>query len=106
MIGLYYSIFLFNLMNMLAALGKFPTGGWQLILALILNYVPIFALTPRFILSIRELYARDIEGRRGEGIDSGFGLSLSSQGSQVNGISIVFADVEWNGRSEDIEELG
>ncbi|KAF8553299.1 hypothetical protein OG21DRAFT_1485499 [Imleria badia] len=97
-------IFLFNLLNMLSALGRFPAEGWQLILSLILNYVPIFALTPRFILSIRELYARDVEGRRGEGIDTGFGFSLSDRNTGET--LIVFADVEQSGISEDIEEVG
>ncbi|KAF8442258.1 hypothetical protein L210DRAFT_3202434 [Boletus edulis BED1] len=59
----FFAIFLFNLMEMLAVAGEFPTGGWQMILSIILEYVPIFTLTPRFILSIRELYARDVESR-------------------------------------------
>jgi hypothetical protein len=42
-------------------------------------------------------------GRRGEGIDTGFGLSLSGRGA--GGTAIVFADVEQNEGSEDIEEV-
>ena len=61
----------------------------------ILEYVPMFTLSPRFILSIRELYARDVQGRRGEGIDTGFGLS-SVRGAGNS--AIVFADVEQNER--------
>lgn len=64
----------------------------------ILQYLPMYILTPRFILSIRELYARDIQERRGEGIDTGFGLS---SGCGAVRTAIVFADVELNERLED-----
>ena len=68
----------------------------------ILEYVPVFTLSPRFIMSIRELYARDVQGRRGEGIDTGFGLS-SDRGAGRS--AIVFADVEQNEGLEHIEEV-
>ena len=66
----------------------------------VVQYVPMFTLTPRFIMGIRELHARDVQGRRGGGIDTGFGLSSSSAG----GISIMFANV---GQIElgDVEEI-
>ncbi|KAF8553916.1 hypothetical protein OG21DRAFT_1509561 [Imleria badia] len=54
-------------------------------------------------MSIRELYARDVQCRRGGGIDTGFGLSLSGRGA--GGTGIVFADVEQNEGSEDVEEI-
>ncbi|KAF8551160.1 hypothetical protein OG21DRAFT_1513129 [Imleria badia] len=63
----------------------------------------MYILTSRFILSIRELYARDVGGGHGEGIDSGFGLS--SPGHGAGRTEIVFADVEQNEGSEDIEEV-
>ena len=62
----------------------------------------MFTLSPRFILSIRELYARDVQGRRGEGIDTGFGLS---SGRGAGRSAFAFADVEQNEGSEDIEEV-
>ncbi|KAF8136545.1 hypothetical protein EV363DRAFT_1428926 [Boletus edulis] len=96
----FFVIFLFNLMGMLTTSGKFPKEGLGMILSFILEYVPIFALTPRFILSIRRMYARDVEGRCGEEIDTGFGLSSSGHGA-----TIVFADIERNGGLEDIEEI-
>ncbi|KAG9316944.1 hypothetical protein JVU11DRAFT_3027 [Chiua virens] len=44
--------------------------------------VAVFALPPRFIVSIRAMYAHDVQGRRGSGIDTGFGSSkLSTQGN-------------------------
>lgn len=69
----------------------------------VLEYVPLFTLTPRFIISIRELYARDVQGRRGGGIDTGFGLSLSSR--SVGGTEIVFAGVEQNEGCGGVEEV-
>lgn len=47
---------------------------------------------PRFILSVRELYDRDLRGHF-QGVDTGFGVSQSI-GSQDGAISaIAFADV-------------
>ena len=68
----------------------------------ILEYVLVFTLSPRFILSIRELYARDVQGRRGEGIDTGFGLST---GRGAGRSAIMFVDVEQNEESEHVEEV-
>ena len=59
----------------------------------------MYTLTPRFILNIRELYARDARSIFGEGIDSGFGLS--SFGHGAGGTVIIFADVEQRDGSED-----
>lgn len=81
---------------MLSVSGTTPTGG-QAILLVILEYVPIYTLTPRFILTIRELYARDVRGRRA-GIDTGFGLSLSEA-------TIEFASAGQNESLEDSEEI-
>ncbi|KAF8552029.1 hypothetical protein OG21DRAFT_1486496 [Imleria badia] len=89
----FFAIFLFNLVNVLPALGKGITERRRQTLLLILEYVPMYTLTPRFILSIRELYARDV--RRGGRIDTGFGVSLS--GSDTEGTAIVFVD---DGQSE------
>ena len=75
MVTLRYSILLFILIELLNVYGYVPTDGWHFDLMLMLQYVPMFTLTPRFILSIRELYALDVQGRRGGGVDTGFGLS-------------------------------
>ena len=72
-------------------------------LLLVMEYIPMYTLSPRFILSIRELYARDVEGRRGEGIDTGFGLSSSGRGAVVT--PIAFTDVEQVQGVEVIEEI-
>ncbi|KAF8547043.1 hypothetical protein OG21DRAFT_1573935 [Imleria badia] len=88
--GILYFFYILNGFNIS------PIVGWQL--SGILQYVPMYVLTPRFILSIRELYARDVQGRRGEGIDTGFGLLSSGRGA---GTAIVFADIEGNEGLED-----
>lgn len=94
---------MYDIMNLSIALGKAPNGGWQWLLLLILEYVPIFTLTPRFILNIRELYTHDGQGRLGEGIDTGFGLSSSGRGAV--GTAMVFANAEQNEGSDDTEEI-
>lgn len=64
----------------------------------------MYTLTPRFIMSMRELYARDAQGGRGGGIDTGFGLStFSADGADET--AMVFADVEQNREMDDIEEI-
>ena len=75
---------------------------WQTALFNILSVVPLFTLTPRFIVSIRELYARDVHCGRGEGIDTGFGLTSGRSAVET---AIVFADAVQNEGPEDIEEV-
>lgn len=66
--------FLGNLLNMLGLLGATP-GGWLRAVLEIGSNVPLFTLTSRFVMNVRELYARDMEGRWRDDIDTGFGLS-------------------------------
>ena len=74
-------------------------AGWQPYLLYILEYVPMYTLTPRFIISIRETYARDVQVSRGDGIDTGFGLP---SGRGLVGTAMMFADV---GENMDVEEI-
>ncbi|KAF8547307.1 hypothetical protein OG21DRAFT_1527251 [Imleria badia] len=87
----------------MAVLDRLLTGGWQAALSLILEYVPMYTLTPRFIMSIQELYTHDVQGRRGCGIDTGFGLALS--GCDADGTAMVYTDVEQNEGLEDIKKI-
>ena len=96
---MHHSVSVSNIINVLAASGWSPTGARLLVLG-VLEDVPFFTLTPRFILSIREMYAHDVQGRHGSGIDTGFGLS--SSGRDAGGTAIVFADVE---QDEDFEDV-
>ncbi|KAF8442220.1 hypothetical protein L210DRAFT_3759725 [Boletus edulis BED1] len=98
----FFAIFMFNLVNELAAAKKLQNSGWQLIVTVIIQYVPVFTLTPRFIMSLRELHMRDVEGRRGNGIDSGFGLSSGSR-TAVTVRSEVFAGFRDDATLEDVE---
>ena len=99
---LRHSNLLFALINLLG-FSVIPSEGWPMILALILEFVPMFTLSSRFILSIRELHADDVQARRGSGIDTGFGLSVSGHGA-VETVP-VFADVEQDEGSADVEEV-
>ena len=49
-------------------------------------------MMPRFIISVRELYDRDL--RRGQGVDTGFGVLSQPIASQHVALSAIsFADV-------------
>ena len=64
------------------------------------TYIPQFTLVPRFVLSLRALYAQDVQGRRGSDIDTAFGLGLSSDHGAA-GSAIVFAA---GGQNEEEEQ--
>ena len=61
-----------------------------MVLICIVEYVPAFVLTPRLVLALRELYARDLRGRCGSDIDTAFGLTSSGRGAVAS--QIVFAE--------------
>lgn len=67
-------------------------------------YEPPYSLVPRFILSLRALYARDLQGRCGSDIDTAFGMSLGSVHGAATS-AIVFADDGQNEGSEQGEEI-
>ena len=98
-----YSVFMYSLINVLANIGTLPAGESQLIVIAVLQYVPILTQAPRFIMGIRELHAHDVQGRRGDGIDTGFGLSSSNRGAGE--MAVMFSDVGRIGGLEDIEEI-
>ncbi|KAF8135107.1 hypothetical protein EV363DRAFT_1213141 [Boletus edulis] len=101
--GIFYflGIFLYTLINLLLLLRNGLAPGWQA--WVILQYVPVYTLTPRFILSVRALYAHEVKRERGGGIDTGFGLP--SLGGRSAGV-ILFADAEQNEEGmEAIEEI-
>ena len=59
----------------------------------VLSFITIAPMSPRFIISIRELYDRDLRGRW-NGIDSGFGVSSQAVANEDAVVSaIAFADV-------------
>jgi len=95
---------MWNLFNTLADFGVLRLGPQHGIPLGVVGTVPISTLTPRFILSMREMYARSVYGGRGHGIDTGFGLTALS-GHGVSRSSIVFVDGrEREGMERDDED--
>lgn len=108
----HHSMVLFTLLDVLSHHGKLPTTGWLADLLYMLQKWPVFILTPRFIISVREMYARDVQSSGG-GIDTGFGLFSSSRDADYT--EIAFADYGPNetldegitgGSSDDSEFVG
>ena len=98
------SILAFALTNILVFLGNVSTEGWRGILLGILQDVAPYTLVPRFILTLRKLYARDLRGIHGSEIDTGFGLtSPSDHGAAAS--TIMFADGGQNEALEQDEEI-
>ncbi|KAF8126828.1 hypothetical protein EV363DRAFT_567004 [Boletus edulis] len=60
----------------------------------LVSYILLFTLCPRFIMSVRELYASDTRPKwqRESGVDTGFGFTAHS--SVMDVMSIRFADTE------------
>ena len=68
------SSLLYSIYNMLGLLGILPQG-WVTWMLGVAADVPVYILTPRFVINIRELYVLDMQGRCDCDIDTGFGLS-------------------------------
>ena len=66
---------------------------WLILLAVIQQPLP-FMLIPRFILNLREMYADDLQGRRGSNIDTASSMGLRSGPGPFS--AIVFADAVQN----------
>ncbi|KAF8126724.1 hypothetical protein EV363DRAFT_1173824, partial [Boletus edulis] len=102
----YFLVYVPPLINLLGVLGTLP-GGWGGPALVVVATVPLFTLTPRFVMNIRELYVRDAQGRWDRDIDTGFGLSNGAGGGV--GVSttigtIAFAEGIATGESEDGQE--
>lgn len=78
--------------------------GWPFTLQLVGEFIPAVTLVPRFILSLRKLYERDLQGRSGTDFDTAFGLT-SSSGLGVHASAIMFADNTLNHGLERGEEM-
>ncbi|KAF8418117.1 hypothetical protein L210DRAFT_3579911 [Boletus edulis BED1] len=90
----FLAVFLYALLNLLFFVANVPLTGWKVLPVGILQNVPVLTLSSRFILSLRALYARDVQGR---GIDSEFGFT-SVDVRSVGGIAFARADA---GQSEE-----
>lgn len=96
------SILALSLLNILNST-IIPQEGWW-ILSYLGQYLPPFTLAPRFILSLRALYVRDLQGRYESDIDTAFGLSMGSvQGAAAS--TIMFTHSGENEREDQREEI-
>ncbi|KAF8452705.1 hypothetical protein L210DRAFT_2052888 [Boletus edulis BED1] len=93
--GLLYflAVFLFALCDLLLFGTNIPIIGWQGLLLMIVQYVPVITLSPRCILSVRALYERDGRGQRGHNLDNGFGFTTMHECS-VDEMMFAPGDVE------------
>ena len=89
---------------MLGGTGAIPTDGWRQIPIGIMELLPPFILVPRFALTLRKVYARDLQGRRGSEIDTAFGLG-SAVGRGAVASAIMFADAGENEGEVQGEEI-
>ena len=90
---------------MLTAIAKLSWDNqWWRVLSGTIEYVPAFMLTPRLVLSLRELYARDVRGRCGSEIDTAFGLTSISSSTVTSGI--IFLDTGQDESDEQDEARG
>lgn len=105
--GVMVSTFFYTLTNMLGMLGTIP-AGWVTQMLMVAADVPVYTLTPRFVMNIRELYVLDLQGRCGGDIDTGFGLS-STAGRDGRGTTMIetiaFADGGEIGVLREREEI-
>jgi len=109
--GIFY--FTMNVVFNIAVALEFQPN-WNDILILLLNvlsFIALCPLVPRFILSLRELYDCDIDGRWG-GIDTAFGGSSQPLSSRdVAASAIAFAGISLDedpaveGRADDLEAI-
>ncbi|KAG9312082.1 hypothetical protein JVU11DRAFT_7365 [Chiua virens] len=90
-------------MNLLNFWGAMPSNPEYFLLGL-MEYVPVFTLMPRFIISIREMYEHDVQGRQGGGIDSGFGVSTQFDRGAARS-RVVFASRDENESTESTEAV-
>lgn len=91
-----------HFVSVLALLGVFPTYGWGGFVPGVLQYPVVVSVISRVMTSIRQLYASDLNGRRGSNINTPFALSALSQPDRAaDGSAIVFPEVQQNDRSEE-----
>lgn len=98
------SMLAYVLSDLLASSGIRVNPGWPLTLHLVVEFIPAITLVPRFILSLRKLYAHDLLGRRGNNIDTAFGLA-SASGHSTDVSTVMFADAGQNEGLEPVEEV-
>ena len=93
------SILGFELSNELISTGVSPLSQFNP-----MQYIAVVALVPIFIVNLRKLYVRDLQGRCGNDIDTVFGLqSVSSHSAAISAIMFAGAgQIEGKEESEEI----
>lgn len=65
-------------------------------------YLLFATIMPRFLISVRELYVRDLKGQyRGMGIDTGFGVFTHPISSQDQAVSTILFANDADGSGQD-----
>ena len=88
------SVLVYSIICELANTGRIPSDGRQALFAATQQTLP-FMLFPRFVLSLRELYAQELRGERGAG------MSQSQHATTAH--SVLFAGVSRNTDDMEIE---
>ena len=95
---------LFALVNVLNFWVNIPITGWRILFTGTLEYVPVFTLTPRFIMSVRALYARDLRDPcRQYDMDTEFNSGDRADGSAALFASGAQGKVDWSQQSDEIQ---
>lgn len=87
---------------MLGVLNIIPQG-WVTPVLMIATNVPLYTLTPRFVMDVRELYVLETEGCLDRDIDTGFGFSSETghaTGSMMLGTMVFVVP----GRTEVLDD--
>ena len=93
---------MYSIINLIFYAVSLSINGWWT-LSLVVQFITMFTLVPRFILNLRELYARNLQSRCGSNIDTAFGLTSASSHDPVVS-AIMFAEDEQSGeQSEEIQ---
>lgn len=94
-------MFFLALINVLYFAANLDIMDWRSIPLGVSEYVPVFTLAPRFILSMRALYAHDLRGRD---IDTEFGLTaVPGRAARVSVIKFAAqSEVETSEQDEEI----
>ena len=95
------SVLLFALFTLLSNTGIQTADGWLILATAALVQIPPVTLIPRFILSMRELYAYEVQV--GD-TDTAFGFR-SGLGHGTVRSAIQFADVRQDGNEEHGDEI-
>ena len=96
------SVLAYAIICQLASTGRIPRDG-RLVMYVAMQQTLPYMLFPRFVLSLREMYAQELQGRRGDGIDSAFGLGQSQHAA--SGHPVLFAGISRNTKGDDGMEM-